>query len=281
MQSSKQIFCMCLNDHHLQNLKKLNYIPVGLGSNNFSDEWLRDNTGINISKKNPYYGEYTFYYWFWKNLMNKLDDGTWIGFAGYRYHWAQTNLIKSDEISKKVNNNNFEEYILKDIPKEWESYESIIGEPIYINKWKISKILKHGKKNFFLNPKNFLKKNQNIKLHFDVFHGTGNLDKAINCLNENDRYDFNLFVNNQNSFNRENLFFCRSKKIINKYFLSVFSWLEKCEKVFGFNLEGYKFRRMYAFLAERYLSYWFNKYTNSLEWPIFFYDTNKNKILIK
>ena len=53
MEKSK-IFCMCLNSHHFKNLKKLNYIPVGLGKNNFSSEWLRDNTGDNISSKNPY-----------------------------------------------------------------------------------------------------------------------------------------------------------------------------------------------------------------------------------
>ena len=65
---------MCLNSHHLNNLKKLNYIPVGLGNNNFSDEWLRDNTGINISSKNPFYGEYTFYYWIWKNYLDSIEN---------------------------------------------------------------------------------------------------------------------------------------------------------------------------------------------------------------
>ena len=47
--SEMKIYCMCLHDHHLNNLKKLNYIPVGLGKNFFSNEWIRDNTGENIS----------------------------------------------------------------------------------------------------------------------------------------------------------------------------------------------------------------------------------------
>ena len=68
MQNPK-IYCMCLDEHHLENLKKLNYIPVGLGKNEYSKEWIRDNTGESISEKNPYYGEYTFYYWVWKNLL--------------------------------------------------------------------------------------------------------------------------------------------------------------------------------------------------------------------
>ena len=276
--NSKKIFCLCLHEHHLKNLKKINYIPVGLGANKFSEEWLKDDSGINISNKNPYYGEYTFYYWFWKNLLNQIEDGIWIGFAGYRYHWAQQNIIKSEEISKNINKDNFKNYILKEIPDEWSNYECVLGEQIYIDKWKLSKILKHGKKKFFLNPKNFYKKNHNIKLHFDVFHGNGNMDKAIKHLNENERNDFSNYVNNRKSFNRENLFFCRSKKLMNDYFDSVFKWLEKCEKEFGFDLHDYKFKRMYAFLAERYLGYWFNKYSKPLEWPIFFYDTNKNKL---
>ena len=64
-----KIYCGCLNNSNLSQIKKLNYIPVGLKNNNFSGEWLRDNTFINISNKNSYYGEYTFYYWYWKNLL--------------------------------------------------------------------------------------------------------------------------------------------------------------------------------------------------------------------
>ena len=30
--------------------------------------------------------------------------------------------------------------------------------------------------------------------------------------------------------------------------------------------------RVYAFLAERFLPYWFNKYVKTLEWPIIFND---------
>jgi len=274
------IYCMCLNEHHLTNLKKLKYIPVGLGSQNFSSEWIRDNNGKNISDKNPYYGEYTFYYWFWKNILNKTINGTWIGFAGYRYHWCNSNLLKSEEITKIVTIKNFDQYILKEIPQEWNDYECILGEKIYIDKWKISKILKHGKRKFLLNPKNLLKKNQNIKLHFDIFHGEGNLEKAIKHLEKKERNDFIDFVLNNNSFNRENLFFCKSNKLMHRYFSSVFKWLKSCENSFGFNLSGYGSKRMYAFLAERYLSYWFNKYSKPLEWPIFFFDTNKNKVKI-
>ena len=271
---------MCLHEHHLANLKKLNYVPVGLGKNNFSSEWLRDNKDINISEKNSYYGEYTFYYWFWKNILNTLKDNTWIGFTGYRYHWSNNNKFPSDAISKIINKENFKDYILKEIPKEWDDTNIILGEEIFVDNLKLSKILKHGGKYFLKNPRYFLKKNRNIKLHFDIFHGQNILDRAIEVLNHDDRIDFKDFVNNEKSFNRENLFFCRSKQTINDYFTSVFNWLLECEKLFGFDLKGYSQTRLYAFLAERYISFLFKKYTKFKTWPIFFYDTNKNKIVL-
>ena len=68
--------------------------------------------------------------------------------------------------------------------------------------------------------------------------------------------------------------------IMDNYFKSVFKWLGKCEEEFGFNLDGYSQKRIYAFLAERYLSFWFQKHAKYLVWPIFFYDTNVNKVNI-
>ena len=34
------------------------------------------------------------------------------------------------------------------------------------------------------------------------------------------------------------MFICNSKKILNNYYNSVFPWLKKCEKEFGFKLDG-------------------------------------------
>ena len=56
------------------------------------------------------------------------------------------------------------------------------------------------------------------------------------------------------------------------YYNSVFPWLAKCEKLFGFDLEGYGLKRIYGFLAERYMSFWFKKYTKFRLMPIIFKD---------
>ena len=43
------IYCLCLHNTVLPTIKKLGYVPVGLGNDKFSDEWLKDDTLDNIS----------------------------------------------------------------------------------------------------------------------------------------------------------------------------------------------------------------------------------------
>ena len=105
-----------------------------------------------------------------------------------------------------------------------------------------------------------------------MFHGIGVLEKAINLLDIKDREDFREYVNNNNSFNPANLFICRSKDLMNRYYQTIFEWFKNCEKIFGFELQGYGQIRIYAFLAERFLPFWFNKYAKCLDWPIIFND---------
>ena len=142
-----------------------------------------------------------------------------------------------------------------------------------INNFKFTKFLKKNFIKMIKNPNLFFDKNKrNIKFHFDLMHGEGNLDKAISLLDNKDRNDFSYFVNSEVSFNPHNMFICKSNKILKDYYESVFPWLERCEKKFGFELEGYGLKRIYGFLAERYMSYWFKKYTNFSTMPIIFKD---------
>ena len=259
-----KIYCMCLENSYLNIVKKLGYIPVGLKNKNFSDEWLRDNTMENISIKNPYYGEYTFYYWYWKNYLKYKQKNEWVGFCSYRE-------LGNDKIKDRNSIN----YLLKSLPEEWKDYDAIIGEPTVLYRPKLVKFIKHGKLAMIRNYKEIFNSKQSIRFHFDMFHGNGNLDKAIKVLPEEDKNEFSKFVRNNTSFNQGNMFISNSSEIINKYFSVVFSWLERCENIFGFNLKGYNKIRMYTFLAERFLPYWFKRYTNYLEWPVVYCDINK------
>ena len=265
--SKLDIYCMSLYNSNYNLIKSLGYIPVGLKNNDFSEGWLRDNTLKNISEKNPYYGEYTFYYWYWKNKLNFEDNNKWIGFCSYREYWGN---------KKRENSSDLKDLVLQEPAEEWENYDTIIGEPIFVGGTKLIKIIKYGKMALIRNPKSiFSKEGKTIRWQFDMFHGAGNLDKAIELLPEKDREDFRYFTRSENSFSRGNMFITKSPKIMNAYFSEIFEWLYNCEKTFGFNLEGYGKIRMYAFLAERFLPFWFKKYSKYLEWPVVYYDIGR------
>ena len=84
---------------------------------------------------------------------------------------------------------------------------------------------------------------------------------------------------NQNSFNPHNMFLCKTN-LLKNYYDTIFPWLEKCEKIFGFsNLKGYGSQRIYGFLAERFLSYWFTKNYKYEELPIIGKDLSDYKNL--
>jgi len=96
-------------------------------------------------------------------------------------------------------------------------------------------------------------------------------------LNDKNQKDFRKFVNNEVSFNPHNMFICKSKKILENYYEDLFPWLERCEKIFGFeNLKGFGKIRIYTFLAERFMPYWFRRNTKCATMPIIFYDIRKD-----
>ena len=257
-----KMFCLSLKNAHLDKIKRLNYIPVGLGTDEFDEQWTRDNTGTNISNKNKFYGENTFHYWLWKNQLKDCFSQKWLGFCHYRRFWVKD--------PKVLNFENLKFNIIHEASSEWNNFDVILGNEYFVNETKISKIIKHGKKQLISNPFVFLsKKKMTVKIHFDMYHGFGNLDKAIELLEVTDRDDFRKFVETEGSFNPFNMFICKSYKLLNDYYNVVFKWLEKCEREFGFDeKKGYGQIRIYAFLAERFLSYWFKKNSNFHKWPI-------------
>ena len=260
------MYCLSVNKNDLDIIKKLNYIPVGLGNDEFSSEWITDKTLENISSKNKFYGEYTFHYWFWKNEIKNISDNDWIGFCAYRRFWLKDSKEKEYE--------DFKQSIVREAPDEWNNHEVILRDEVFVNSTKLSKVLKHGKMQLLKNPFVFLsKKTMTVKVHYDMYHGYGEMDKAIELLDNENREDFRNWVNSAVSFNGNNVFICKSPALYNDYCKSLFQWLEKCESVFGFDSNReYSRIRVYAFLAERYLSYWFKKNSNYILWPMKFHD---------
>ena len=252
------IFCVTNIPHNY--LNNLGLTLAGVGNNKFPKNYLSCDKGKNIHKKEKNYSELAFHYWFWKNKLSKYNSSEWIGFCQKRRFWLKKKAtIKSVKDLKRN--------ILKKPPKIWEEYNSVICKKISVANPKRMKIIKRGWKNLIKNPDIiYNKKKHTIKLHFDMHHGHGILERAIQLIEKKDRKDFANFVNNNYKFN-PHIMCITKKKILSKWFNDLFKWLFKCEKIFGLkNLKGYDQERLYAYLAERYLSFWFKKYTKYIEW---------------
>ncbi len=72
------------------------YLPLHVGKEGKEDiGYQGDNTGENISAKNPYFCELTGLYWAWKNL-----DADYIGLAHYRRHFSLAKKLPKEEEKK-------------------------------------------------------------------------------------------------------------------------------------------------------------------------------------
>ena len=259
----------CVTNERVKYLEDTKLVLAGVGKKKFSKNYTTCLRGKNIQNKERNYSELTFHYWFWKNQLMKCKSDTWIGFCQKRRFWLKSNI-------KIQNFKNLKKNLILNPDKKWNKFNSIICKPIRVDNPKKMKIIKRGWRNILKDPAVFYNsKKQTIKLHFDMHHGHDVLSKAISKLNNKDRNQFKKFVNENTSFN-PHIMFISKKKIINNWFKDLFSWLFKCEKIFGFSkLKGYDQERLYAYLAERYLSFWFRKYTNYLEWHWAFYEKKK------
>ena len=264
-----KVFCISIFNENYKLFKKLNLIPVGLGKAKFDNKWLIEKKKNNISTKNEFYGEYTFHYYLWKNNIIKKNYSSWIGFCTYRRFWKKKN------IKNPTNINQLKKKILSKVPKQWKKFESVLVEPIFMKKLKKVKILKNGFWEVLKKPSILFKKNLNVEDQFNLFHGSKYLRIGIKLLEEKEKKGFEEFLK-KDHFNPYNMFFCKKYKILEKYYKSVFTWLSRVENEIGFKkLHSYGKKRIYGFLAERYCSYWFQKYTKSVNWPIIFLDTNQ------
>ena len=159
---SSTIFCLTLNPDHEKLIKKLSYIPVGLGDKRFSKECFDDKRNLNIANKNPYYGEYTFHYWVWKNFLDKIDT-KWIGFCQYRKFFLKKNIL-----NKNIDFDIFSSSLLKDHDiNDYKNFECILGNTFSVENYKLSKIFKNHLSSFILNPTLFFnKKKKKFEISF-------------------------------------------------------------------------------------------------------------------
>ena len=248
----------CISSKKYSFLEKLNIFLIGAGAalknkSFYPYNWLKDNSGKNISKKNKTYGTLTSHYWIWKNRLSLTRN--WIAVCHHRRFWVKKN-------SKIINTKNLSSFLLRNIPKKYSNYDVFLPKKIIFKTLKKSKLIKKGFRNYIRNPSMlFTKTKYNINLHFDIFHGYGILEKAARVLNLEDREDFLNYIKNSNSFYPLQIFISKPS-ILKLLYKKTFEWIAKCEIVFSnFEFEGYGKERLFDFLAERFFSFFFIKYT--------------------
>ena len=106
-------------------------------------------------------------------------------------------------------------------------------------------------------------------------HGHGNLEKAANLLPEKDKKDFMDYVKSKTWLIGHCIFISKNKKLMDRFYNDLFSWLFECEKIFGFDSNVYDTKRIYSFLTERYMPFWFEKNSKVLTWPWVYFDISK------
>ena len=210
-------------------------IHVGreIAKNNPDYQWLiknmeGDNTGDNISAKNPNYCELTAQYWAWKNC--KCD---FVGFSHYRRLFDISNEYSNEEYAEDINFNKSACNVLNNILEDYD----IILPPVYN-----------------VHPAGLHK---NIMTNYDFYkrdHNINDLDSIIEILKE----DYPNYVESamEYLYSTKSVFFnmfIMRWNIFDDYCKWLFDILYKLEKRITISENTYQ-KRVFGFLSERLLN---------------------------
>lgn len=208
------------------NYDKNLYKPLLNGSYFINEEinYIKDDTGDNISKLNPYYAELTGEYWAWKNSNADI-----IGFNHYR-RWFCKNL-------------KFYKLTYDDIISDLENNDIILPKKSYLNK-SVKETIIHGlKKNPDYGAKweDYLKLEHVIKEEFPEYY---------------ESYEY--IMNNKTCYSN-NMFICNSE-LADKYF----KWLFNVLKIMNTEIDYSKYpdnnKRVLGFFSETLLTVFVHKH---------------------
>lgn len=224
---------------HKEKIFKENKVIQGIqvGSANagyrIDENYFQDNTGDNISEKNPYYNELTALYWMWKNLK----DENILGLVHYRrYFDFFYNRFLPKKIQKKVSQ---EDAVIKKHIENPAKIESLA------NKW----LDKHD---VILPVKFVYKKFNSLKEDYYHHHRQEDWDVTMQViLEQHPEYASSIdkYLNNDNKIYWANLFVARYE-FVDHYCQWLFSILSEVENRITVSENHYQ-RRVYGFLSER------------------------------
>lgn len=198
------------------------YFPLHVGAQGKQTIGLPgDNSGENISTKNPFWCELTGLYWAWKNL-----DYDYLGLVQYRRHFKGKNKSK-DKIDNAITKQEMEELL------------------------KHTDIILPKKRYYFI---------ETLYSHYAHTHYEKDLQNLKKVLNQKYPEYLNSFdiVMKRRYAHMFNMFVMK-KELVNEYCSFIFDTLFELEKITDISKYNAYQARVYGFLAELLLDLWIEK----------------------
>jgi len=229
------------------------YEPIFVGPHSSHLGQLTDATGENISERNSSFCELTAQYWIWKNKLPTVPSNDWLGFCHYRRYFS---INEQDNWDPLVSPNDVVNQILLN------GNDVIIPQTIkfrhplsYVRQLQSGKI-----------PHRWL----TLKEQYKLCHDEAHMELAISLLPKKHKQDFLIHMNGF-ELTPYNMYIARPK-ILDEYFKNLFIWLFKVEKETKIKGADPYQSRFLGFLAERFCSYYFNRFTKNHRTPIIYLD---------
>lgn len=203
------------------------YYPIQVGAKGKESLGyeLTDDTGENISEKNPFFCELTGLYWAWKNL-----DADYIGLCHYRRYFANGNKVP------KCENDKFKYVLTQEKADELlERADVILPKK---RKYYIENLYDHYKHTMYVEPLDETRKI--IEEKYPDY-----LDEFDKLHTRTQAHMFNMFI--------------MKKEILNDYCEWLFDILFELEKRTDKNKYDDFHSRFYGRISERLLDIWINK----------------------
>lgn len=206
--------------------KDLVYLPVHAGKEGKEDlGYQGDNSGDNISNKNPFFCELTPLYWAWKNL-----DADYIGLVHYRRHFSSKNKLPKD-VQGRI--------------------DSVLGCEEIDKLLENTDIILPKKRNYYI---------ENLYDHYKHTTYVETLDETRNVIEEmypDYLQEFDL-LHNRTSAHMFNMFIMK-KEVLNDYCKWLFDILFELEKRIDDTKYDSFHARCYGRISELLLDVWINK----------------------
>lgn len=216
-------------------------IQTGKAATGWDLGMLADDTGDNISEKNPYYGELTCWYWVWKNWIPKHPECEYIGFTQYR---RMLQLGRDKIPSRKVK----------------ENFLVLEYKHSFINR--CSNIREDDVQHFFLSsdmiiPYKWISRDSKPSKHIQIWHKSVNYEILREIVLKGDNpNEFDSIMNESGGYYKCN--FIMRVDLFIKYVQWVFSIISQYEirkKQIPLAVID---KREYAFIIEHITNCWIN-----------------------